>query len=178
MQWLCLTDIFGQVNPDLLPDGCVVVSPYAEPRHFADEQQAYQAFLAQGGLKAYLQKVLALWPPSQAVAVIGFSAGATCAWQLAQQPPANLRQCLAVYSGHLHQYLAQSVQVPTRLLLVNETHYQADVLARQLTQPLVDCQVWPYQHGFANPCSAAYHPQAVNELARWLHDGYQQVEHG
>lgn len=187
MKVFVATDIFGE-TPELLTwlepivqaSGGVLelVSPYLAPfakdiiasKTGVADEQAYQQFLAHGGLSAYVEKLQQrLKIQQEPYVAIGFSAGAAALWQLAVSPQAGLRHLFAFYGGQIRHYAELVPLVRTTLIWAEETHFDVRQLEQQLAQqPQVTSQLTPYQHGFINPYSVGYNNKAASDYQRWL----------
>lgn len=164
---LVVTDIFGcSKGLQLLLQALAlanikptVLDPY-QGRHtcFKNEAEAYQAFLAEGGHDAYLQKVQQHIGHKTAT-IIAFSSGATAVWRaLAANSYSALQQAWLFYPGHIHQYLhlqpCCSVQV---ILPTIEPHFLVTEVSEQLQHiTKVTVQQAAVEHGFINPESVNY----------------------
>lgn len=182
---LVATDIFGATaalqqelaalqadNHQLQVEICQPDSCQAVPV-FADDQLAYQAFLQHGGLERYQVQIEAKLLAYQADLLLGFSAGAAALWfGLSTATPAA-GKALLCYGGQIRQYSALAPQWPVTCLWSDEQHF--DVRALQLTlqqYPQLQQQHWSQPHGFINPHSKDYQPQAAAEFwqrcRQWL----------
>lgn len=195
MKLLVATDIFGE-TPELLgwlaPIAAAsggrleLVAPYPKPlvkdlvtpadiaadraAESSADEQAYQQFLAHGGLSAYVEKLQQrLKIQQEPYVAIGFSAGAAALWQLAASPQAGLRHLFAFYGGQIRHYAELVPLAHTTLIWAEETHFDVRQLEQQLAQqPQVTSQLTPYQHGFINPYSVGYNNKAASDYQRWL----------
>jgi len=84
---LIATDVFGHTPAVAglvrqLNVNAIVISPWDDPGcHFRTEQEAYQAFIVDGGIGRYAEKLHKALQQEQALKfVIGFSAGASALW--------------------------------------------------------------------------------------------------
>lgn len=166
---LLLTDIFGQcaglkrLQADLVHVGArlQIVDPYqGKPQQFANEEQAYAAYIAKCGHNAYANiAAQALQSCSQPFDVaIGFSAGANALWRaLADIGSKQVKQAILFYPGQIHQHLALKRKVPTQVIFGNsEPHFAVADICQQLQQQGVSAISAPYGHGFMNPASKAF----------------------
>ncbi|MDP5138537.1 dienelactone hydrolase family protein [Rheinheimera baltica] len=182
---LVLSDIFGlcagleRLLADLNQAGAAVqlIDPYqGQPRHFADEAQAYAAYSAQCGHDAYAAiAAQALQNNVQPIDLaIGFSAGATALWRvLAGTDRTQLKQAILFYPGQIHQYLTLTPAVPVQVVFGHsEPHFAVTDICNQLQQkPGVTAVSTDYAHGFMNPASkvfneAGYQQQLDNLIRR------------
>lgn len=154
----------------------VLLSPYmhlaiSEPQHFANDDQAYDFFIKNGGLARYTADARQwLLDQQSKVICIGFSAGAAVAYQLACDTT-HPQAVFGIYGGQIHrlQALSQTVQCPVQLIFSDEPHFDVPELVHLLSQqPHVDACHWPYSHGFANHRSAGFNPEALLKLTDTL----------
>lgn len=187
MKLFVATDIFGE-TPELLAwlapivaagGGTLeLVSPYETPlveevmtpKDGAADELAYQQFLAQGGLSAYVEKLQQHFQLQQEPFIaIGFSAGAAALWQLAASPQPGLQQLVGFYGGQIRHCADLQPLVSTRLIWAEETHFDVAQLHQQLAlRALVSSVLTPYQHGFINPYSIGFNQKAASDYQRWL----------
>lgn len=168
-QWL--KTVLGNCSFELL-------SPYLHlsaeqlPK-FNDDQQAYAFFTMQGGLDRYTQ-VTKQWLATQhePVVLIGFSAGAAVAYQLACED-LPLKAILGVYGGQIHRlhkvFSPNRLKCATTLIFSDEDHFDVPTLVETLGRhPLVDAFHWPYPHGFANHRSNGFNETALIQLSEFI----------
>jgi len=183
---LLVTDIFGdsaQLRATLarLDISAVVVSPYPEIRAFANETEAYQAFLTAGGLDAYYQRLLRVVPDqtnSDLKLMLGFSAGAAALWRFisneqAQQFAGTVEAWL-YYGGQIRHELNLEPKLTTSLRWSLETQFDVWQCHQAMQhKATVDSIVLPYPHGFINPQSKGFITNAAADfwsaLASFLH---------
>lgn len=185
MNLLVATDIFG-FQPCLqtwlepirqsLPDDAaqlILVSPYAVSQSFANDDQAYQAFLQHGAMAAYVDKLQQqLQRLTQPYLALGFSAGAAALWQLAALPQPGLQRLICCYGGQIRHQPQLVPQVPVQLIWAQERHFSASALHQLLLdKPQISSELTSWEHGFANPLSAGYQPKAAARLQQWLMGG-------
>ncbi|WP_445767218.1 dienelactone hydrolase family protein [Rheinheimera sp.] len=181
-QVLLLTDIFGQcaglerLLADLHHTGAEVhsVDPYQGKRQqFADETQAYSAYIEACGHDSYAAiAAQALQSHSQPFDLaIGFSAGATALWRaLTATYNSKLKQAILFYPGQIHQHLALTPQVPTQVIFGHsEPHFAVADICRQLQQQGVTAISTPYAHGFINPASQAFAEAGYQQYLAQFH---------
>lgn len=176
---LLVTDIFGesaQLRDTLARIGvhAVIVSPYAECRSFANEADAYQAFLAVGGLDAYyrhLVQIVTQIPADDLPLMIGFSAGASALWRFICSAHAhefsNNTDAWLYYGGQIRHELALAPKLSTVMRWSLETQFDVwPCHQAMLNKPLVDSAVLPYPHGFINPQSKGFIAHAAADF--WM----------
>jgi len=183
MRLLVCSDIFGvtkalreqisQITDDylLLAPASAELAADSDGCLFADDQVAYQAFLAAGGLALYQQKVAAALQVYQPSHLLGFSAGAAALWQSAADAHlvANVQQGLLCYGGQIRHLTELSPKCALTLLWADESHFCVEALSLQIAHlhtqlaPQLSAKAtpvtqlhWAYGHGFINPCSKNY----------------------
>lgn len=194
MKLIVATDIFGE-TPELVAwltplvqaaDLTLeLVSPYkaqftdiavatarltALPPARAADELAYQRFLQQGGMDAYVKKLQhSLKTQQEPFFAIGFSAGAAALWQLTAQPLPWLTQAWCFYGGQIRHCSELQPLVRTTCIWAQETHFRVEQLHEQLAQrALVQSYLTSYQHGFINPHSAGFNSEAASYYQLWL----------
>jgi len=187
MKLFVATDIFGE-TPELLAwlapivqasGGTLeLVSPYAAPlaenviapTAGAADELAYQQFLTQGGLNAYVEKLQQhVQLQQEPFVAIGFSAGAAALWQLAASAQPGLQQLVGFYGGQIRHFPDLQPLVSTSLIWAEETHFDVVQLHIQLAQrALVSSELTPFQHGFINPHSKGFNSKAASNYQQWL----------
>lgn len=155
------------------PDSCRI-----ENRRFANDEQAYQAFMQQGGLAVYQQQLSTALSQQQPDLVLGFSAGAAALWCALSELPAAATpaRALLCYGGQIRQHVALQPKLAVTCLWSDETHFDVRALQCALAvQTNVLQQHWPYHHGFINPLSKNYQRDGATEFWRrcqlWLSGG-------
>jgi len=149
------------------PDSCQSVPV------FADDQLAYQAFVQQGGLERYQVQVQARLHAQPADLLLGFSAGAAALWSLLSMATPGAGKALLCYGGQIRQCSALVPRWPVTCLWSDEQHFDVRALQQKLQQyPGLQQQHWPQPHGFINPHSKGYQPEAAAEFwqrcQQWL----------
>lgn len=177
-------DIFG-VTPELtaavqhfnMPYQLIGPASAGGGRNFADDASAYAAFVSDGGLPAYTERVRSAatrWQPSH---LLGFSAGAAALWQLsAEAAPGVLQrpvtQAVLCYGGQIRQFTNLTPACPVHCLWSDESHFDVTALQQTLAgrcdKALFSQQHWPYPHGFVNPHSQHYQAPAARQFWQQL----------
>lgn len=156
-----------------------LLSPYQTKSlpHFRNDKDAYEFFSDNGGLQQYVETVRQwLAHQSEPVALVGFSAGAAVAFQLASEPchPAVI---FAVYGGQIHRMTHLELRCAAHLVFSNEPHFDVPSVVDTLNQqPLLNAVHWPYEHGFANPRSDGFNEKARQLLTIELHHWLDQLQ--
>ena len=176
---LLVTDIFGdstQLRETLSCIGvnAIVVSPYSECKTFSNEAEAYQAFLATGGLDAYYRRLLHTFSQHKVDdfrLIVGFSAGAAALWRfVCSDHAAELTQDLEAwlyYGGQIRHELDLLPKINTVLRWSLETQFDVWQCHQAMqNKALVESSVLPYQHGFINPQSKGFIAHAAADF--WM----------
>jgi dienelactone hydrolase len=165
---LLATDVFGltpeaRALAEALGLAATFVSPHADGRVFADEPEAYAAFVAAGGVAAYAEAVRRALAsaPCPFTFALGFSAGASALWLCLAEAAleAKLPQRAALYYGsRIREHASLRPRRPTRLVFAaQEASFAPAPLADALRQGGLDAAVIPGSaHGFMNPRSPGY----------------------
>jgi len=180
------TDIFGHTPyiddflNTVLPDTTSreVIDPYQKQhRHhsevyFRDEAQAYEAFIDQCGHAQYARKLaLAVKQCNLPVYLIGFSAGASAAWKASHGiNPQYLKQLIGFYPTQIRYELNLDIMTQTTLIFPHaEKHFDLLGLIGEVSQRQnVNCIHSEYEHGFMNPMSQSYSPQALQKFSQMV----------
>ncbi len=182
---LIFTDIFGitdaikTLSDTLNQQGNTVsiVDPYQGVQiKSTHEVDIYQYFLEECGHEHYLAKVnnvllAALASGNQDIFIIAFSAGASAAWKaldkinpLFKSDQANkcIKHFLGFYPTQIRHHLALTPVCRSTLIFAErEKHFNVkDVIAHLSKSEQVQCIQVPLLHGFMNPLSLNYNPQA------------------
>lgn len=167
MTILLATDVFG-ATPAVasmvraLGQPCLVVSPFNDPDlYFQSEQTAYYAFLAQGGVAHYADKLRQTLCEHRASLkmAIGFSAGASALWiASADEAALQLQAAVLFYGSRIRDHKELQPCCPVRLIFAEE---EAAFDAAQLTAELQQLGhqaelVRGTSHGFMNPYSRGF----------------------
>lgn len=161
---LIITDVFGH-TPAIaslqrylgLP--CLVVSPFDADFSVRNEQQAYQAFIAAGGVQAYsikLREFVRQQP--QLRHVIGFSAGASAWWLSCAEHAHTIQSASLFYASRIRDHLDIHSVCDTHFIFAEqENAYQPQLLVQALRQRGHLAEVAPgTKHGFMNPYAAGF----------------------
>lgn len=174
MRLLILTDVFG-ITPELVAlahrfvTSPVLLSPYREQHEsFPNEQDAYQAFLHNGGLNSYLGRVKDLLQSVRVDACVGFSAGATTAWRATCGEISNFPPALLFYGSRIREYAGLQPHSPVELIFAEkEPSFDVAPLAACLSDAGHAVSVWlGTRHGFMNARSQGFDVQAMEAGVR------------
>jgi dienelactone hydrolase len=169
MTLLLAADIFG-ATPELLALAArlhatfAVVAPHAGPApDFANEDEAYSAFLAAGGIDAYAAIVSGAIARHRPDAIMGFSAGATAAWIAMAGQAASVKLGVLFYGSRIRDHLHLRPRAVARLIFAeHEKGCDAAALAGMLRRRGVDADIVPgTRHGFMNPRSSGFDAVAM-----------------
>lgn len=167
---LIATDVFGN-TPAIaslsrhLHVSCLVVSPFDEGFQVQTEQQAYQAFLASGGVAAYAKKLSAIREAqTQLEHVIGFSVGASAWWManaangVSSSLASQLRSATLFYGSRIRNYLDLPALCPTHFIFAEqEAAFQVSEVVKNLQHRGHQAEIAiACQHGFMNPYAAGF----------------------
>lgn len=185
MTVLIATDVFG-ANPAIdsmvrsLDCKCLVVSPYDQAQTvFYSEQAAYHAFLAEGGVARYADKIQRILqdPENTIRLAIGFSAGASALWISSASPAAaSLNAMVLFYGSRIRDHRQVQPLCPVRLIFAeHEAAFDANELTTALLQKGRQAElVKNSRHGFMNPYSRGFCLKTQGIYLNQLH----QLVHG
>ena len=200
MQLILITDIFGEGewtqsliggwralanSSPTLNVTCHLISPYAQPQNFQNEEDAYHAFVASGGMDALIERTKVLLQNLEKEAALankalndvvlaGFSAGAAAAWCVNDMKGSeyNIRHTIGFYPGQIRHYLELEPEGPITLLFpVKENHFELAPVINELTKKAL-CTCWQNNlpHGYLNPNSVNYRRDASRRMLEYLQD--------
>lgn len=161
---LIVTDVFGN-TPAIaslqrhIGLSCIVVSPFDDGYSAKNEQDAYQAFLAAGGVHTYAKKLQAIvQEQTQLRHVIGFSAGASAWWLSNNAHLCDLHSTTLFYGSRIRDHLDIPSHHPTHFIFAeHENAYQAQQVVNALRQRGHQAEVAiGCKHGFMNPYSSGF----------------------
>jgi len=175
------SDIFGRtphleaLRARICPDSAIseLVDPFAGGQQgFADEDEAYAAFLAAGGLAGYKARLVeTLYASGEDTALLGFSAGGAAVWLAACDPALPPpRLAISIYARQIRHHAGLVPRCPCRLIFPqSEEGFDVAALAACLTgTPNVTVLSAPYAHGFMNPLSRNFDAAGADEWTRRL----------
>lgn len=176
MTVLIATDVFG-ITPAVhslvrsLGCDCRLISPFGDREGgFYSEQKAYQAFLAEGGVARYAEKIQDFLEKERGdiLFAIGFSAGASALWLSSASPVFQQLQMLTLFYGsRIRDYTSVMPLCPVRLIFAErEVAFQPASLAAELQEKGHRVEVAKNTaHGFMNPYSGGF---CVKSQARYV----------
>jgi dienelactone hydrolase len=125
---LIATDVFG-ITPAVqslvrqLSVNALIVSPFQDTeRQFRSEQDAYQAFIAEGGVARYTEKLDTILQQQTGLThAIGFSAGASALWISSQHEfVRSLQNMVLFYGSRIRDYREVLPVCPVRLIFAEQ----------------------------------------------------------
>ncbi|HTD03384.1 hypothetical protein [Undibacterium sp.] len=167
MTVLIATDVFG-ITPAVsslarsLGGNCQLVSPFDDERSsYYSERLAYQAFLAEGGVARYADKIQSILAKGAAGIqfAIGFSAGASALWLGSATPGFSRLQMLTLFYGsRIRDYASLAPRCPVRLVFAErEPAFDPAELVAELRAKGHSAEVAKNtSHGFMNPYSGGF----------------------
>lgn len=193
MHVIIVSDIFGftpslkRLQSALQEEGvsCVIVTPYPQAHTFESEGDAYASYVQLCGHNQYKEIITqALERVHEDTVCIGFSAGASAAWKaLADDELTNtngitytrlnlklIKHFIGFYPSKIRDYVSLVPHCPVSLIFPqHETHFDVD----EVMDALPCSQGFTYNktkmlHGFMNPQSQHYVPQASHDIGRIL----------
>lgn len=180
MKYLILTDIFGltpwtdslKTKLEALGHQAQVLDPYkGKYLNLEDETAAYAAFCESSSHDDYYQSALTFAKAYMPDILIGFSAGASAAWQIASNKGLMLNKIYCFYPSQIRYYHDLSPKYACRLILPNfEGSFDVIAMGEYLQgRANLEVEMSPYGHGFMNPLSAHYNETAeANTLSSLL----------
>ncbi|MBI3711640.1 MAG: hypothetical protein HY253_01575, partial [Burkholderiales bacterium] len=128
MSVLIITDVYGETPAVAslarqLPAPCHIIAPETSSAPFKNGQQAYQGFLAAGGVAAYANKIAQfLQTPTpqhthHAIQhVIAFSAGASAWWLQSAQLTIPIHSATLFYASRVRDHADLNSACPTHFV--------------------------------------------------------------
>lgn len=180
MRILLATDIFGEtghvgaLTARLQERGheAEIVSPYAMPRSFADEDEAYVFFQRECGVEAFTEKIReTLEEMVGPLICIGFSAGAASLWRALAGPGGEIVETAILFYGSQIRNVAEWQPRCNTVLVfpAAEPHFSiADLLARLQDRPGITCAIVPWLHGYMNSLSDNFDRDGYRRTLAWL----------
>lgn len=176
---LVASDIFGisdalltLVEDANISEQAMLVSPYKLTHHrFKNEAHAYQCFVNEGGIEAYivrLTKVVSTHPEIKYV--IGFSAGGAAMYRVMSHLSAiNIRLTL-FYPRQIRYYLDKQPCCPCHIIFPeSEKHFALPkVITALRPHSALTLEQNTYQHGFMNKDSTGFNQSAYEHYCQML----------
>lgn len=180
MLLIMVTDIFG-AQPEVLlqfnqlGSDYLCVQPYDhQPPSFADDNEAYQYFLAHGALESYSKKLAGvLKAQPEQIFLVGFSAGAAACWANLVLEHLTIEHCVGFYGGQIRQMTQLEPLYSTELIFAEESHFSVSELMNALAgKTKLQQSCVPYPHGFMNTLSRGYRAEAAGIYWQKIKAGY------
>lgn len=181
MNLIVVADIFGETSAlhELVSsisepyETSMIVSPYDDlDVQFANEEDAYQAFQKYCGL-ARLSEQLGkeIEQQTEPVDIVGFSVGATCAWNISGKGNYNnIRQLTCFYGSRIRDRLNVTPEFPTSIIFPeHEKGFDIEPVIEVLeSKPKTEIIRTGYLHGFMNKKSTNFSDIGYRDFSRWL----------
>ena len=191
MKIIIATDIFGigehieELYNELrgVCKSMEIISPYSEKKMgFASEEEAYKYFLSKCGHVCFSNLVSkAIQSTSEQVFLIGFSAGASAIWHaIGTNKYSTLIKFYGFYPSQIRNHLDLSPSCKSTIVFPSsekDFHVQA-VLEEISKNKKVECEVTNLSHGFMNPQSKNYSPEAEKTFNKRLKNDALRVASG
>lgn len=160
---LLATDVFGETPATAslcrqLPISTKVISPYEGAQQFKTEQQAYERFLAAGGVAAYAEKIQAQLVQTEVQHVLGFGVGGGAWWMKSATNAVQLQSATLFYASRVRHHLDITSACTTHFIFAqHEVAYDAQQLAGKLHRLGHHAEVAKLaKHGFMNSFAAGF----------------------
>ncbi|EAQ64413.1 hypothetical protein MED121_04818 [Marinomonas sp. MED121] len=181
MKYLILTDIFGlSVWTDALKltledagHHVMMFDPYkGKYLELQDESSAYDAFCQHSTHDNYYLDALGEVKRFAPDTLIGFSAGASAAWRIANVKGLSLSQIHCFYPSQIRYFHDLSPKYSCQLILPSfESSFDVAAMGEYLKgRAKLEIVMSEYGHGFMNPLSAGYEKQAETYWLAYLLD--------
>ncbi|MCG7530222.1 hypothetical protein MHM98_02480 [Psychrobium sp. MM17-31] len=189
MRTIIATDIFGRnqfllqfIQDCQLPADTLIVDPYLGIEHqFASQEQAYQCFIDNGGLDAYIASLSQiLVNQTEPCRLIGFSAGASAIWRVLanDSSAAHVEKALCFYPGRIRHYQGLVPLKPLTIVFpAKEAHFDlAPVIEKVSNKEMVSARQLPLAHGFMNRQLSVFDEAAYWHYVKEISVGEVSVE--
>lgn len=177
---LLATDVFGETPATAslcrqLPISSKVISPYQGMQQFKTEQQAYERFLASGGVAAYAEKIQAQLAQTEVQHVLGFGVGGSAWWMKSAILATQLQSATLFYASRVRHHLDVTSACATHFILAqHEVAYDAQKLAEKLQHLGHHAEVAKQaKHGFMNSFAAGFSLKLQTSYLELLTQKYQ-----
>ena len=178
MSIIFITDIFGLSEATdelsaLLSGSVHVIDPYDAKRYsFVSDDEAYQHFIASGGIRHYqtiVKRALESDRENRKIA-IGFSAGASALWcNLGSAQKLGIREAICFYGSQIRKDVDVSPTCNTSCIFTSETTFSVFELMTELSKKaLVRCWHTNLVHGFMNKRSRGFNQAAFDFYVDWI----------
>ncbi|MFZ6862417.1 hypothetical protein ACO0K7_07255 [Undibacterium sp. Ji67W] len=156
----------------------IVISPWDDPgRHFRTEQEAYQAFIVDGGIGRYAEKLHKALEQEQALKfVIGFSAGASALWINSEREcMKKINETVLFYGSRIRDYRDIQPCCPVRLIFAEQEQAFTpqelvnDLRLRGLSAEIVKGTVHGFMNSYSRGSCVKSQTRFTAELLHLLH---------
>ena len=176
---LVASDIFGMSAAFSLlledinaSEQSIVVTPYTQAKtHFKNERQAYQCFIDNGGLEAYIVNLTDVLQSNVGIQhIIAFSAGAAAIYKVVSNLALENVHITLFYPGQIRYFLDQFPFCPSHIILPeSEPSFSVPEVFTLLNQKSnLKVEQSNYQHGFMNKDSQAFNNKAYEYYCQML----------
>ncbi|MCA1930894.1 dienelactone hydrolase family protein, partial [Rheinheimera sp.] len=115
-----------------------------------------------------------LMSQTEAVFLIGFSAGAAACWINLALNNLPISHCVAFYGGQIRMLTHLQPLYPTELIFAEETHFSVrDLMAVLEGRINLKQSLAPFSHGFMNKLSKGYNAEAARFYWEKIKAGYE-----
>lgn len=181
MKLLLVTDIFGNTEAisDLLTElesayqEIEIIDPYNGDNHyFENEEVAYRKFSEVCCICNYSNKLEEiLKKQSSSVDVIGFSVGATAAWEMTSRNVSKkIRQAVCFYGSRIREKTEINPKCKTTLIFPKyETNFDVEEVIKIIeAKKNTETVITNYLHGFMNIMSYNYSKMAYDKYIKLI----------
>ncbi|WP_423709390.1 hypothetical protein [Undibacterium sp. WLX3042] len=180
---LIATDVFG-ITPAVqslvrqLSVNALIISPFQDTeRQFRSEQDAYQAFIAEGGVARYTEKLNAILQQRSGLKhAIGFSAGASALWISSQHEfVRSLQNMVLFYGSRIRDHREIRPVCPVRLIFAEQeaafdpAGLVSDLRQRGHTAELAKATRHGFMNAYSRGCCVKSQTRYSAELFALLH---------
>jgi len=182
MRQILVSDIWGrtpqfeqlalELNQNSKQDP-IIIDPYGGvDMSFADEESAYKYFVQHVGIKKYAEILSSqISIQTEFVSLIGFSAGASAIWHVANESAFdNVSSAVCFYGAQIRRNLDFCPNFPIHFIFpVTEPHFSVkEVISKLKTKQSTTIEQSSYQHGFMNRLSNNFDEEGYREYVNKL----------
>jgi dienelactone hydrolase len=178
---LLLHEIYGinpfieKISSEFKKEGFDVFSPNMLHRDFftySAASEAYQFFMKNVGFDYYKKienLLIQLKLTYEKIYLIGFSVGATIAWQCCES--GNCHGIICCYGSRIRDYLSLQPSCPTLLLFAEQDSFPVDNVIKQLSdKPPMQILKFPAKHSFIDEFSDSYHEKQAQKAKECIRE--------
>lgn len=171
-----VSDIFGRTQAlerlcsEIGYEYVIIADPYGgREMNFNDEASAYSYFMENIGLEKYsdiLKNIVV--PLNGDISVIGFSVGATAAWNISAQT--QMKDLICFYGSRIRNSVDIEPKCRVKLIMpCCEKGYDVDEFIGKMNgRNNVECIRTEYQHGFMNRLSSGFSEKGYAEYLKLI----------